>query len=110
MQHADYGEMVRVIKYFHDCDASHVESVAVTRVFTGQMAWDRVVAVFTLSGHPRATRAFAWNYQEDGKTKTAAVLEIPPVNSPQSAVAAVMVVKAWHSRRRDDNHDSSVTT
>src|SRR5688572_5013299 len=110
MQHSDRSEMVRVIKYFHDCDASHVESVAVTGVFSRQMAWDGVVEVFTLSGHPRATRAFAWNYHEDSKTKTAVVLDLPPIKGPQSAVKMEMLAKEMLAWRRHGKHDSKVTT
>lgn len=94
MPHSDYKEMVKAIRALHGCAASHVESVPVTEVFKGQVAWDGVVEVFTLQGHPKAKRAFAWSFEEDGKTKTTAVLEIPPVDSAQTAVKVAIAAKA----------------
>jgi hypothetical protein len=38
-------------------------------------------------GHNKAKRSYVWQYEDDNKqTKTVAVLEIPPVDSRQSAV------------------------
>src|SRR5690242_16508020 len=108
MQHSDYGEMVRVIEYFHNCNAAHVESVPVTGTLRRQMEWNGVVEVFALSGHPRATRAFAWYYQEDGKTKTSVVLDLPPIKGPESAVKVEIQTKEMLAWRRHSKHDSNV--
>jgi hypothetical protein len=102
--------MVRLIKFFHDCDASHVESVPLRKAVGRKMAWDGVVEVFTLSGHPRATRAFAWHYREDGKTTTAVVLDLPPIKSPETAVKMEVLVKEMLAWRRHGKHDTDVTT
>jgi hypothetical protein len=49
---------------------------------------------FDLVGHPQAKRAYAWTYHDGDQSKTIAVLEIPPVNCPQSAVKAAIASKA----------------
>jgi hypothetical protein len=56
--------------------------------------WDGVVEVFDLVGHPKAKRAYAWSHldgDKDEKTRYVAVLEIPPVVSPETAVKASIV-------------------
>jgi len=52
-----------------------------------------VVEVFTLKGHPKAQRVFAWTFKEEGKTKTTAVLE-SPVDGRQTAVKVAIATKA----------------
>jgi hypothetical protein len=65
------------------------QSVAVHEVFRGQTAWKGFVEVFTLTGHPKAKKAYAWSHPEgphDHDERFVTVLEIPPVDSPQAAV------------------------
>ena len=83
------------IKAMHGCDSRYVESVPVHEVFQGQTAWRGTVEVFDLMGHSKAKRAYAWQYEDDDKQiKTVAVLEIPPVDSPESAVKVAIAAKA----------------
>jgi hypothetical protein len=79
-------ELKDAIRATHGCESLHVESVPVKEVFEGQTAWEGAVEVFDLVGHPQAKRAYAWSYRDGDKIKSVAVLEIPPVDSPQSAV------------------------
>ena len=78
----------------HGCKSSWVESLPVHDVFNGQIVWDGFVEVFRLSGHPKAKIAYAW-IDQDGKDDTRAtietVLELPPVESPLSAVQTSMI-------------------
>jgi hypothetical protein len=84
-----------VIKEQHGCDSVHVRSEAVHEVFQGLTAWQGTVEVFDLIGHPKAKRAYVWQYEDDDKrTKTVTVLEIPPVDSPQTAVKIAIAAKA----------------
>ena len=80
-----------VILHRYACDSSWVESLPVHDVFRDQVIWQGFVEVFSLSGHPKARIAYAWIDQE-GKDGTGerveTVLEIPPVDSAQSAVWA----------------------
>lgn len=78
----------------HGCESLHVESVPVKEVFENQIAWEGMVEVFDLVGHPEAKRAYAWTYGDGDQNKTVAVLELPPVDSAQSAVKVAIASKA----------------
>ena len=83
-----------VIRDLHDCSSKHVETVPVHEVFRGQTVWQGNVEVFDLTGHPKAKRCYAWSHREgkdDNGERFVAVLEIPPVVSPETAVRASIV-------------------
>ena len=76
----------------HGADATWVEAVAVTETYEGETAWEGVVQVFDLEGHPEASKCYAWSHvTDDGKTRYVAVLHVSPVDSPQAAVRASIV-------------------
>jgi len=82
------------IRRMHGCTAGHVAKSPVTELFKGKIVWQGEVEVFVLHGHPTAQRCYAWAYQDDeGKEHYTAVLEIPPVNSPRTAVQAALAAK-----------------
>src|SRR5437879_9581174 len=83
----------KAIKSTHGWESLHVESVAVKEFFEGRTAWEGTVEVFHLVGHPQAKRAYAWTYRDGDQNKTVAVLGIPPVDSPQSAVKVAIAAK-----------------
>ena len=62
--------------------------------FEGRIAWQGTVEVFDLIGHPKAKRAYAWTYRDGDQNKTVAVLGIPPVDSPQTAVRLSIAAEA----------------
>jgi hypothetical protein len=82
------------IRAAHGCESLHVESVPIKEVFEGQTAYEGTVEVFDRIGHPKAKRAYAWTYREGDQNKTIAVLSIPPVDSPESAVKVAIAAKA----------------
>jgi hypothetical protein len=87
-------ELREAIKHMHGAEATHVESVAVKETFQGKTVWEGVVEVFDLVGHSTATRAYAWTHQTDDPNKPkrhVAVLHLPPVVSPQTAVRAAII-------------------
>ncbi|MEQ1762831.1 MAG: hypothetical protein ABL984_06740 [Pyrinomonadaceae bacterium] len=87
-------ELRGVIKRLHDCEAVYLETVPVTEAFQGKTVWQGEVEVFTVQ-HPKASRCYAWAYETDtGGKRFMAVLEIPPVDSPQTAVKAAIVSDA----------------
>jgi hypothetical protein len=90
----DVERLQKAIKETRRCDSKHVESVPVGEQFEGQTAWKGTVEVFDLIGHPQATRAYAWSYRDGDKIKSVTILEIPPVDSPQSAVKVAIAAKA----------------
>ena len=96
--------LVEAIHNLHGCEASWVESIPVKEVFQGKTVWEGTVQVFALSGHPTATRCYAWSYLVDdsGKRKFFAVLDQGPVDSPQAAVRAAIVVESRN--KTQDSH------
>ena len=83
----------RAVEKGNDCKAKHVESVPVLEMFRGQTVWEGVVEVFDLSGHPKAKRAYGWAYQDGKETRFVSVLELPPVDSPNTAVRAAIAAR-----------------
>lgn len=71
----------------HGVKAEHSGSVPVLLTFKDEPAWSGVVSVFLLSGHPKARRAFAWEIPST-PLDYVAVLDIPPVKDPETAVKA----------------------
>jgi hypothetical protein len=74
-----------------ECPAKHLESVAVMEGFRDQTMWEGVVEIFALEGHAKAKRAYGWQTGHSTDAKFTAVLEIPPVDSPNTAVRASIV-------------------
>ena len=92
MNHID--ELREVIHKLHGAHASHVESVSVKETFQGKTVWEGVVEVFDLRDHPTAPRAYAWAHETDDPDRPKrhiAVLHIPPVVSPVTAVRAAII-------------------
>ncbi|MDB6125785.1 MAG: hypothetical protein JWQ71_4778 [Pedosphaera sp.] len=80
----------------HKADSTHVESVPVREVFQGKTIWNGIVEVFDLRGHPKATRCYAWSHRagkDDSDERFVAVLDIPPVVSPKSAVKVAIAAE-----------------
>jgi hypothetical protein len=92
MKHID--ELRDAIHELHGGKATHIVSVPVKDVFKGETVWDGIVEVFDLEGHPKANRAYAWIHDTgdpDKPFKHVAVLHVPPVVSPLTAVRAFIV-------------------
>ena len=78
----------------HGCDAEHVETVQVTETFQGETVRKGEVEVFNIRGHPKVKRAYAWAHvsgAKDDERRFVAVLELPPVVSPETAVRAAIM-------------------
>lgn len=76
----------KAVELAAECTAHHARSELVVETFQGQTVWEGMVEVFALVGHREAKRTYAWTYPDGDQTRFATVLEIPPVDSPQSAV------------------------
>jgi hypothetical protein len=90
-------QLQMVIHQLHKADSKYVESVPVHEVFRGQTVWQDTVEVFDLTGHPKAKRCYAWAQRTGPKpedVKFTTVLEIPPVESPQTAVKVALASEA----------------
>lgn len=92
---SDYRERVRLaVEGLHGCRAEYAETVPVHEVFKGQTVWEGKVEVFNLTGHPKAKRAYGWSHRDgkdDADERLVAVLEIPPVESAETAVRVSLV-------------------
>jgi hypothetical protein len=80
------------IVHTHGCASRFVRSEPVKEEFEGKTVWEGSVEVFDLSGHPTARQCYAWGFHDDaGKWQYVAVLQVPPVDSPQKAVQAYIL-------------------
>jgi len=93
----DYLDRLQLaLQQSHNCGAVHIKSVRMHEVFPGQGSWVGDVEVFELNGHPEAKRAYSWCHSEgrgDQIERFVAVLEIPPVVSPATAVRASLLAE-----------------
>src|SRR6186997_2113940 len=100
---SDYIEEIQsVFLNLHGCDASYVETVPVLEEFQGETIWQGDVEVFDLVGHPKATRGYGWGYvtSESGGRRYFTVLELPPVDSPQTAVKIAIASEIKSARQK----------
>lgn len=90
------GELALAVERLYGGKATQVQSVPIREAFEGKAAWEGVVHVFDLAGHPKAARAYAWSSPIAGSTKRKfyAVLHVPPIDTPQKAVRASIVADA----------------
>lgn len=101
---SDYiAEIQSVFLKLHGCDASYVETVPVEEVFQGETVWQGDVEVFDLKGHPKATRGYGWGYvtSDSGGRRYFTILELPPVDSPQTAVKAAIMSEIQNARKKE---------
>lgn len=88
-------EVRHAIRELHGCESAHVRTVPVEEVFKGRVIWSGDVEVFELQGHPRAKRVYAWGYPNGrGGWEITTALEIPPVDSPETAVKVAIAAHA----------------
>lgn len=102
MNHEDYIEELKAaILNVHHAQATHVETVPVVEEFQGETVWQGEVEVFDIRGHPKAKRCYGWGYStDDDQRRYVAVLELPPVTSPQTAVKAAIVAEIKSVREK----------
>jgi hypothetical protein len=88
-------QLKQAIEAQHGGKATLVQSVPITERHGSAIVWEGVVHVFDLSGHPKATRAYAWSSPIAGSDKRRffAVLHVPPITSPAEAVRAAIVAE-----------------
>jgi hypothetical protein len=96
-------ELQAAILNLHGCSSQYVETVPVTEVFQGETVWQGEVEVFDIRGHPKAKRAYAWGHasgEADQARRYVAVLELPPVDSPQTAVKVAVAAEIKNARQK----------
>ena len=94
MAETDYiQELQDIIRRLHGAEADHVESVPVKETFQGRTVWEGIVEVFELSGHPEASRAYAWSHDTNdpaNPVRHVTVLHLHPIKSARDAVRAAI--------------------
>lgn len=102
---SDYiDRLQKAIRDLHGCESQYLETVEVTETFQGKTVWQGDVEVFQIRGHPMAQRAYAWSHvagTNDQETRYVAVLELPPVTSPQTAVRAAVMAEIQNEREKE---------
>jgi hypothetical protein len=85
----------------HGGIATLAQTAPVRETFEGRTVWEGVVHVFDLTGHPTATRAYAWSSPIEGSSKQRcfAVLHTERINSPIEAVRAAIIAEHRGSGR-----------
>jgi hypothetical protein len=100
----DYiAELKKAIRNLHGCESEYIESVPVTENFQGETLWTGDVEVFTIRGHPKAKRVYAWGHatgKNDQAKRYVAVLELPPVESPETAVKVAVAAEIKNARKK----------
>ena len=91
----DIPELTIAVERQHNCAARLAQSVPVRERHGDATVWEGVVHVFDLTGHPKATRAYAWSSPIEGSEKRRffAVLHQGPVTGPVEAVRAAIVTE-----------------
>jgi hypothetical protein len=86
-------DLKKAVERLHNCQASYIEDVIVIENFGPDTVWEGIVSIFELKGHPNATKCYAWSSPIEGSERRRfyAVLNIPPVDSPEKAVRASIV-------------------
>lgn len=92
--------LAAVVERLHACYATFKQTVPVREMHGDDIVWEGVVHVFSLKGHPKTNRCYAWSSPVEGsnKRKFYAVLHIPPIDSPEKAVRASIVQDYRFSR------------
>ena len=90
--------LAKAIRELHGVEARFEHSVHVNEVFQGHVVWSGPVLVFSLSGHPTASRCYAWSHPLEGKRRVVSILREGEIDSPVEAVRAA-VIEELRSRR-----------
>lgn len=96
-------ELQAAILNLHGCTSTYIETVPVHEEFQGETVWQGEVEVFEIEGHPKATRAYGWGHasgEDDQARRYVTVLELPPVDSPQTAVKAAIMSEIKDAKRK----------
>jgi hypothetical protein len=81
--------LVKAFRDLYDCEAIYLETVRVD-VSKNNTKWLGNVEVFRLCGHPQTARGYAWACDKLKPGDIVALLQLPPVTSPRTAVRVVL--------------------
>jgi len=88
------------IRRLHGCESEYAGRDDVIEDVTGpsveDLYWSGYVEILRLNAHPEAKRCYAWSTysgEPGDEVHYVAVLELPPVDSPHTAVRAAMIAE-----------------
>ncbi len=87
----------------HGCEAEYAGREEVIETFQGETVWSGHVEIFNIRGHPKAKRCYAWSHsagKNDKGERFVTVLELPPVDSPETAVKVAVAAEIKHEREK----------
>jgi hypothetical protein len=95
MDPAGIPALIEAIRHMHGVEAAHLETVHVDERHQGERVWEGDVEVFALTGHPLATKAYAWSEATTGtRRRFFAVLHVAPIDSAAKAVQGSILADA----------------
>jgi hypothetical protein len=88
--------LARAIREHHGAEPKFEYAVHLVETFEGHTAWSGAVSVFSLKGHPSASKCYAWSspIERSEKRRYVAVLGEGPIDSPAAAVRAAIAQEA----------------
>src|SRR5262245_59584921 len=87
------SKLQMAVQRLFKCQATFSKTVPIRQEVDGKILWEGEVKVFDLSGHPKASRCYAWTHPND-KNRTVALLEIAPVTTALAAVKAALIAES----------------
>jgi hypothetical protein len=93
MIEVEADDLRQAVEHLHACGASLRDVQVVKEEWEGQTVWEGIVHVFDIDGNTAASTCFAWSSPIDGTDcrKFYAVLQVPPISTPNGAVRASIV-------------------
>jgi len=65
----NHSKLKTAVERLHNRKASFLEDIVVVEAFGDTTAWSGSVSVYSIEGHPQATKAYAWSSPIEGSTK-----------------------------------------
>ena len=90
MKPSDITLLEEAIRATHGCEPQYERTEAVRDMAGERTPCCGIVRVFRFPDHPKARRCYAWTYRQGEEIKSVTVLELPPVESAESAVKAAI--------------------
>lgn len=93
-------QLKNAIYRLHGCEAEYAGREEVWETFQDELVWSGYVEIFRISGHPQATRCYAWSWagEDYEDERFLVVLDLPPVDSPEAAVKAAIMAEIKSER------------
>jgi hypothetical protein len=82
------------VETMHRCKVRYESSTPIRETFRRQTVREGIVESFAVAGHPKVKRCYAWSFQDKGEKQHVTALEIPPVESPITAVRVAIAAEA----------------